>query len=72
MSLVVGRGEKATGFHSRTLDTPSRGSVRVSGVLLARVPELPCTAARDKAVHIRAVRFSANSTILNRLSDAHF
>jgi len=61
---LVGRGEKTTGFHTRTLDTPTRGGDRVSGVLLARAPELP---ARDNAVRLCAVRFSANPTILNRL-----
>jgi hypothetical protein len=55
-------GVKRRRILPRTRDTPARGSDTVSAVLIARAPELPCyRTARDEAVHLYAVRFSANS-----------
>ena len=47
---------------------PTQGSGRVSGVLLARAPKSHCLtrAVQFSASVLCAVRFSANSTILNR------
>lgn len=65
-------GEKRRRILYRTLDTPLEA---VTGCLVSfwHVPQnCLCRTALTRLCKRSAVRFTANSTILNRLLDAHF